>query len=43
MSKTKTQLIVALDVENLDKAKKFIDLLKDDVEIFKVGTGILVK
>jgi len=40
MSKTKAQLIVALDVETLDEAKKLIDSLKDDVDIFKVGSQI---
>lgn len=40
MNKTKAQLIVALDVKTLDEAKKLIDLLKDDVEIFKVGSQL---
>jgi len=37
MNKTKAQLIVALDVETFDKAKELVDILKNDVEIFKVG------
>ena len=38
MSKSKPQLIVALDVETLDKAKELVGSLKDDVDIFKVGS-----
>jgi orotidine-5'-phosphate decarboxylase len=37
MGKKKSQLIVALDVATLREAKKLIDTLRDDVEIFKVG------
>jgi len=33
----KAQLIVAMDVDNFDQAKKLIDELEDSVEIFKVG------
>ena len=40
MSKSKPQLIVALDVETLDKAKELVDSLKDDVDIFKVGSQL---
>jgi len=38
MSKSKPQLIVALDVETLGKAKKLVESLNDDVDIFKVGS-----
>lgn len=34
---SKTQLIVALDVDTLDEAKKFVDKLYPKVKIFKIG------
>jgi len=37
MSKKKGQLIVALDVDTFDKACNLVNLLKDDIDIFKVG------
>src|SRR5689334_21233044 len=33
----KPQLIVALDVENFEQAKKLIDELGDTVDVFKIG------
>lgn len=38
--KGKPKLIVALDVDNLDKAKHLVDILKDKVKIFKVGSQL---
>jgi len=35
-----TQLIVALDVDGFDKAKQLVDLLKEDVDFFKVGSQL---
>ncbi|HEX9664323.1 MAG TPA: orotidine 5'-phosphate decarboxylase / HUMPS family protein, partial [Patescibacteria group bacterium] len=40
MRKEKGQLIVALDVETFDEACQLLNLLKDDVDIFKVGSQI---
>ncbi|HDZ77271.1 MAG TPA: orotidine-5'-phosphate decarboxylase [Candidatus Omnitrophica bacterium] len=40
MEKSKTGLIVALDVDNLSKAEEFIDLLYPEVEIFKIGSQL---
>jgi len=40
MSNRKGQLIVALDVDTFNKARDLIDFLKDDVDIFKVGSQI---
>lgn len=34
------KLIVALDVDNISDAEKLINLLKEDVEIFKVGSKL---
>ncbi|MEK6714596.1 MAG: orotidine-5'-phosphate decarboxylase [Candidatus Omnitrophota bacterium] len=34
------KLIVALDVDNLKKAKKFVDLLYPKVKIFKIGSQL---
>ena len=35
---SKAQLIVALDIETFEQARKLIDDLGDSVEIFKVGS-----
>jgi orotidine-5'-phosphate decarboxylase len=35
-----TKLIVALDVDRLDRVKKIVDLLYPEVEIFKVGSQL---
>jgi len=40
MIKKDTQLIVALDVDTLDEAKKLITQLESDVNIFKVGSQL---
>lgn len=40
MNKRKAQLIVALDVDSFDEAQKLIDILGDDVNIFKVGSQL---
>ena len=37
MKNGKDKLIVAIDTDNLDKAKELIDQLEDSVDIFKVG------
>ena len=37
MIKGKDRLIVAIDTDDFDKAKKLIDQLEDSVDIFKVG------
>ncbi|MCA9407459.1 MAG: orotidine-5'-phosphate decarboxylase [Candidatus Omnitrophica bacterium] len=37
---TKAQLIVALDVDTFEEAKKLVDQLSSDVEIFKVGSQL---
>ncbi len=34
----KAQLILALDVDNFEQARKLIDELEDTVDIFKVGS-----
>ncbi len=39
-TKKKVKLIVALDVDSFDKAKRLVDLLKDDVSLFKVGSQL---
>ncbi len=38
--KSRPELIVALDVDTLDKAKSFIDILYPAVKIFKVGSQL---
>jgi len=40
MTKHNPQLIVALDVDTFDEAKKLVDILGDEVEIFKVGSQL---
>jgi len=40
MTNKKGQLIVALDVDSFDEARSLIDQLKDDVDIFKVGSQL---
>jgi orotidine-5'-phosphate decarboxylase len=37
---TKPKLIVALDVENFEQAKKLIDTLEGSVDIFKIGSQL---
>ena len=37
MKNGKDKLIVAIDTDNVDKAKELIDQLEDSVDIFKVG------
>ncbi len=36
----KCELVVALDVDSFNKAKKLVDLLKDEVRLFKVGSQL---
>ena len=38
----KNRIIVALDVANFEQARYLIDLLKDDIEFFKVGLELFV-
>lgn len=40
MADNSSKLIVALDVPTFEEAQKLIDTLKDDVEIFKVGSQL---
>jgi len=40
MPNSKPQLIVALDVDTLDEAKGLVNRLKEDVDIFKVGSQL---
>lgn len=40
MPDIKDKLIVALDVDTLDKAKKLIDLLRDEVKFYKIGSQL---
>jgi orotidine-5'-phosphate decarboxylase len=40
MQTIKDKLIVALDVDNLDRARKFVDILYPAVKIFKVGSQL---
>ena len=35
-----TKLILALDVDNLEKAKHFVNLLYPQIKIFKVGSQL---
>ena len=42
MTKNNAQLIVALDVDTLDEAKRIIEDLGDIVDIFKVGSRLFV-
>jgi orotidine-5'-phosphate decarboxylase len=42
MNKGKGQLIVALDVDTFEEARRLVDLLKDDIGIFKVGSQIFM-
>ncbi len=40
MLNLKDKLIIALDVDNLEKAKHFVDILYPQVKIFKVGSQL---
>jgi len=40
MTRSKGQLIVALDVDTFDEAKRLVDTLGDDVGIFKIGSQL---
>jgi len=40
MSEIKDKLIVALDVDSLDKAKEFVDKLYPTVKLFKIGSQL---
>lgn len=40
MNKPKSQLIVALDVDTFDEAGRLVDVLGEDVAIFKVGSQL---
>ena len=42
MNKISDKLIVALDVESLDKAKKLVDILDDQVNFYKIGLELMM-
>jgi len=43
MTHPKERIIFPLDLPELDKALEFVDLLKDDVGVFKIGLELFVK
>ena len=42
MNKISDKLIVALDVESLDQAKKLVDILDDQVNFYKIGLELMM-
>jgi orotidine-5'-phosphate decarboxylase len=43
IEKIKPKLIVALDVDSIEKAKKLVDMLYPEVKIFKIGSQLFTK